>query len=119
MEELFLANGIFLIFAFFMVMVIAWAIPVRLWVEAISAGVSVGIGSLVGMRLRKVSPAAIVRPLITATKAGLDLDINFSDPAGQRNTNRIHWARNGAAITYDLPTEARLEPELWGLGILQ
>ena len=77
MEELFLANGIFLIFAFFMVMVIAWAIPVRLWVEAISAGVSVGIGSLVGMRLRKVSPAAIVRPLITATKAGLDLDINL------------------------------------------
>jgi uncharacterized protein YqfA (UPF0365 family) len=77
MNELFLANGIFLIFAVFMLMVIAWAIPVRLWIEAISAGVSVGIGSLVGMRLRKVSPPAVVRPLITATKAGLELDINL------------------------------------------
>ncbi len=58
------------------IFLIFWAIPVRLWVEALSAGVSVGIGTLVGMRLRKVSPAAIVRPLINATKAGLDLDID-------------------------------------------
>jgi uncharacterized protein YqfA (UPF0365 family) len=29
------------------------------------------------MRLRKVSPPAVVRPLITATKAGLELDINL------------------------------------------
>jgi uncharacterized protein YqfA (UPF0365 family) len=55
---------------------VLWAIPVRLWVEATFSGVSVGIGTLVGMRLRKVSPAEIVRPLIAATKAGLDLDIN-------------------------------------------
>jgi uncharacterized protein YqfA (UPF0365 family) len=76
MEELLIANGVFLVLGVMVVFIIAWAIPVRLWIEAISAGVSVGIGSLVGMRLRKVSPAAIVRPLITATKAGLDLDIN-------------------------------------------
>jgi len=50
-----------------------WAIPVRLWIAAISAGAPVGIGDLVGMRLRKVSPRAIVPPLITATKAGLGL----------------------------------------------
>jgi uncharacterized protein YqfA (UPF0365 family) len=68
---------IFLALAIMVVFVIAWAIPVRLWIEAISADVKVGIGSLVGMRLRKVSPAAIVRPLITATKAGLDLDTNL------------------------------------------
>jgi uncharacterized protein YqfA (UPF0365 family) len=74
MEELIIANGVFLALAFFVVLVIVWAIPVRLWIEAISAGVRVGIGSLVGMRLRKVSPPAVVRPLITATKAGLDLD---------------------------------------------
>jgi uncharacterized protein YqfA (UPF0365 family) len=60
----------------FFVFVIAWMVPLRLWVEALSAGVKVSIGTLVGMRLRKVSPAAIVRPLINATKAGLDLDIN-------------------------------------------
>lgn len=68
---------LFLIFGVFVtVSVLLWAIPVRLWIEAISAGVDVGIGSLVGMRLRKVSPPAVVRPLITATKAGLDLDVN-------------------------------------------
>ncbi|MDH3270670.1 MAG: flotillin-like protein FloA [Gemmatimonadota bacterium] len=60
----------------FIVGFIAWAVPVRLWIEAISAGVRVGIGYLVGMRLRKVSPPAVVRPLIWATKAGLDLNIS-------------------------------------------
>jgi len=55
--------------------ILLWAIPVRLWIEAISAGVRVGIGYLVGMRLRKVSPPAVVRPLIWSTKAGLDLQI--------------------------------------------
>ena len=56
--------------------ILLWAIPVRLWIEAKFSGVKAGFGSLIGMRLRKVAPAAIVRPLITATKAGLDLDIN-------------------------------------------
>ena len=55
---------------------IAWAVPVRLWVEALSAGVRVGMPYLVGMRLRKVSPPAVVRPLIWATKAGIPLSVN-------------------------------------------
>jgi uncharacterized protein YqfA (UPF0365 family) len=55
-------------------LIITWAVPVRLWIEAIFAGVKVGLGDLVGMRLRKVSPAAVVRPMIAATKAGLHLD---------------------------------------------
>ncbi len=76
-EQVAIANAIFLALAVMVVFFVAWAIPVRLWIEAISAGVKVGIGSLVGMRLRKVSPAAIVRPLITATKAGLELDTDL------------------------------------------
>ena len=71
---------IFSLFVLFMavtfVSVIAWAVPVRLWVEAISAGVRIGIGYLIGMRLRKVSPPAVVRPLIWATKAGIPLSVN-------------------------------------------
>jgi uncharacterized protein YqfA (UPF0365 family) len=58
------------------VLIVLWAIPVRLWIEAMAAGVPVGIGTLVGMRLRRVSPGAIVRPLINATKAGLDMDVD-------------------------------------------
>jgi uncharacterized protein YqfA (UPF0365 family) len=54
-------------------LVLVWAVPVRLWVEAVSAGVKVGMGELVGMRLRKVNPAAVVRPLVMAVKAGLPL----------------------------------------------
>ena len=51
-------------------------IPVRLWIEAWFSGVRLGMGSLVGMRLRKVSPPAVIRPLIAATKGGLDLQVN-------------------------------------------
>jgi len=75
-EQILALNLVLIALGLTVVFVVAWAIPVRLWIEAISAGVRVGIGSLVGMRLRKVSPPAVVRPLITATKAGLDLDIN-------------------------------------------
>ena len=51
-------------------------IPVRLWIEAWFSGVRIGMGTLIGMRLRKVSPPRIVRPLIAATKAGLELQVN-------------------------------------------
>jgi uncharacterized protein YqfA (UPF0365 family) len=75
-EELLVTTTFFIVGAIILISFIAWAIPVRLWIEAISAGVKVGIGYLVGMRLRKVSPPAVVRPLIWANKAGLDLHIN-------------------------------------------
>jgi len=54
-------------------LILSGAVPVRLWMEAVFAGVKVSIGDLVGMRLRKVNPAMVVRPLIAATKAGITL----------------------------------------------
>ena len=69
--------SLFVLFSAIMgVSVLAWAVPVRLWIEAMAAGVRIGIGYLVGMRLRKVSPPAVVRPLIWATKAGIQLNVN-------------------------------------------
>ncbi len=50
-------------------------IPMGLWVSAKAANVRVSLANLVGMRLRKVKPAAIVLPLIKATKAGIQLEI--------------------------------------------
>ena len=50
-------------------------VPVGLWITALFSGVRVGLGTLIGMRLRKVVPGEIVRPLISATKANIDLDI--------------------------------------------
>ncbi|HEX9692268.1 MAG TPA: flotillin-like protein FloA [Gemmatimonadales bacterium] len=51
-------------------------VPVRLWIEAWFSGVRVSFGTLIGMRLRKVSPPAVVRPMIAATKAGIQLSAN-------------------------------------------
>jgi uncharacterized protein YqfA (UPF0365 family) len=52
-------------------------VPVGLWITAIAAGVpGVNPGSLIGMRLRKVPQDKVVLPLITAVKAGLDINVN-------------------------------------------
>lgn len=51
-------------------------VPVGLWISALAANVRIGIFNLVGMRLRRVTPAKIVIPLIKATKAGVILPIN-------------------------------------------
>lgn len=54
---------------------VLYMVPVGLWVTALFSGVRVPISVLIGMRLRKVNPAEIIRPLISATKAGLTLDL--------------------------------------------
>jgi uncharacterized protein YqfA (UPF0365 family) len=51
-------------------------VPVGLWISAIAADVKVGIGTLIGMKLRRVSPSKIVLPLIKAIKAGLTVTVN-------------------------------------------
>ncbi len=51
-------------------------VPVMLWISALASGVNVSILTLVAMRLRRVTPARIVNPLIKARKAGLDLNTN-------------------------------------------
>jgi uncharacterized protein YqfA (UPF0365 family) len=53
-----------------------WLIPVGLWVSALAAGVRVSIGSLVGMRLRRVPPSKIILNMIKADKAGIPIDQN-------------------------------------------
>ncbi len=51
-------------------------VPVGLWITAYFSGVKVSIGTLIGMRLRRVNPQKIIQPLIKATKAGLVLSTN-------------------------------------------
>lgn len=63
-------GGLILLFIFL------YFVPVNLWITAIFANVKVGIGELIGMRIRKVPPSIIVNSLITATKAGLNLTTN-------------------------------------------
>jgi uncharacterized protein YqfA (UPF0365 family) len=50
-------------------------VPLGLWITAIFSGARVSLGTLIGMRLRKVNPSDIVRPYISAVKADLDLRV--------------------------------------------
>ena len=50
-------------------------VPVGLWITALFSGVRVGIGQLIGMRLRKIPPSTVVNNLIKATKAGISVTI--------------------------------------------
>jgi len=49
--------------------------PIGLWISALASGVHISIGTLVGMRVRRIQPHKLVLPLIKANKAGLDLTI--------------------------------------------
>jgi len=51
-------------------------VPVGLWITAFFSGVKISMSTLIGMRLRRVSPSRIVNPMIKATKAGLVIRIN-------------------------------------------
>jgi len=62
--------------AIILLMFTLWAVPVGLWITAFASGVRVKLGNLVGMRFRKVHPQSIILPMISATKAGLSLDID-------------------------------------------
>ncbi len=64
--------GIIIFFTLF-----TYFVPIGLWITAFFSGVKVKIlKDLVGMRLRKVPPQLIIRPLISATKAGISVDID-------------------------------------------
>jgi uncharacterized protein YqfA (UPF0365 family) len=77
MDEVFFGSVLLALFVALIVFsVISYFVPIRLWIEALAAGVRVGLGNLIGMRLRKVNPANVVRPLINSTKAGLPLPID-------------------------------------------
>lgn len=75
------ANGTIFIIALVVVVLIFLGIllsfvPVMLWISALAAGVRISIFTLVGMRLRRVTPSRVVNPLIKAHKAGLNVTTN-------------------------------------------
>ncbi|MDX1545807.1 MAG: flotillin-like protein FloA [Rhodothermales bacterium] len=74
-EILGISSVLFIILAVIGLVILFYVIPVRLWITAIFSGVRLKLfRDLVGMRLRQVKPDQIVRPLITAHKAGIDVD---------------------------------------------
>ena len=75
METLTLLTVIGAIIAFFVLF--TYFIPIGLWISAAAAQVYVGLLTLVGMRLRRIPPPLIINSLVSASKAGLDLDTNI------------------------------------------
>ncbi|HCV25390.1 MAG: hypothetical protein CME13_13655 [Gemmatimonadetes bacterium] len=74
MEALFYLAILFAIIIF--LSLFTYFVPIGLWVTAYFSGVKVSIfRDLVGMRLRKVPPGAIVRPKISAEKAGIEVPL--------------------------------------------
>jgi len=73
-------NSMFILVAAFagliLLFVFLYFVPVNLWITAQFSNVRVGLGELIGMRIRKVPPSIIVNSMITATKAGLLLTTN-------------------------------------------
>ncbi len=72
-------NFIWIIFFAFLALIVLTVffrfVPLGLWISALASGVHISIGSLVGMRIRRIQPHRLVHPLIKANKAGLNLTI--------------------------------------------
>ncbi|MGH7561282.1 MAG: flotillin-like protein FloA [Gemmatimonadales bacterium] len=112
-----IAPGLFLglVFLGFLAVVIFFRfIPIGLWIRAFASGVRVSFLTLFGMRFRKVNPTRIVDPLITASKAGLDLSINAleSHLLSGGNVDRVVNAlisADKAGITLDFKRAAAID----------
>jgi uncharacterized protein YqfA (UPF0365 family) len=69
---LFAIAFLFLIISVF----ILYFVPLGLWIAALSSGASVNIVTLFAMRLRRVPPSLIIKPRISAVKAGLHISVD-------------------------------------------
>jgi len=93
-----------------------------MWVQAIAAHAGVGMGQLIGMRLRKVNPRIIVLSKIQAIQAGLEMDTAQLEGhylAGGRPVNvvRALIAANRASINLTWQTATAID--LAGRDILE
>ena len=59
-----------------LVLVFLRYVPLGLWVRALSSGVKLKVSTLIGMRLRRISPHRLVDTFIMVRKAGLDMTID-------------------------------------------
>lgn len=100
---------------------IFYFVPLGLWITALFSGVRISLGNLVGMRLRKVVPSEIIRPKISATKAGLDLDIPQMEAhflAGGNVTDVVTALISADRAQIDLPWQRATAIDLAGRDVL-
>lgn len=107
----------------FVVSLVVRFLPIGLLITAISAGVSgVSMGSLIGMRLRRVPQDRVVLPLIAAVKAGVLVNANQLEThflAGG-NVDRVVQALISAhRAQIPLPFERAAAIDLAGRNVLE
>ena len=101
---------------------IFYMVPVGLWLSALFAGVRVSLGTLIGMRLRRVPPRNIIEPQISAHKADLNLDIVQMEAhyLARGNVARVVQAMISAdRANIDLPWRQATAIDLAGRDVLE
>jgi uncharacterized protein YqfA (UPF0365 family) len=124
MESLLTSSGLALIALLFLgLIVFLYFIPLGLWITAFFSGVRVKlVRDLMGMRLRKVPPATIVKPLITAHKAGIDVSppqLEAHYLAGGQVQKVVNALISADKANIDLPFERATAIDLAGRDVFE
>ncbi|MBE5797335.1 MAG: UPF0365 family protein [Clostridiales bacterium] len=111
-----------ILFAIIAICIFLSIVPLGLWFTALASGVRVSIGSLVGMKIRRVQPKRLVNPMIKAVKAGLDVKINQLEThllAGGNVDRVINALIAAQRANIDLPFEKACAIDLAGRDVFQ
>jgi len=123
MEALTGVSILIIIAAIIFLFLFFYFVPIGLFITAYFSGVKVRIfRDLIGMRLRKVSPQVIIRNLISATKAGIELNISLLEAhylAGGNVTNVVNALISANKANLDLGFEKAAAIDLAGRDVLE
>ena len=99
---------------FILLVLFLYLVPIGIWFQALVSGVHTSLIQLVFMRFRKVPPTVIVKNMITASKAGLQLTQNQLEGhylAGGRVNSVVNAliSADKANISLDFATAAAID----------
>ncbi len=122
MDSVVLTLGIIILLVIILVAVFLRYVPLGLWIRALSSGVKIKISTLIGMRLRRISPHRLVDALIMVRKAGLNITVDQLEKhflAGG-NIERVAKAMISAQqANIDMTFEEACAVDLAGRDVLQ
>ena len=122
MDSVVLTLGIIILLVIILVAVFLRYVPLGLWIRALSSGVKIKISTLIGMRLRRISPHRLVDTLIMVRKAGLNITVDQLEKhflAGG-NIERVAKAMISAQqANIDMTFEEACAVDLAGRDVLQ
>ncbi len=97
-------------------------IPVGLWITAYFSGVKISMSTLIGMRLRRVSPNRIIQPMIKGTKAGVEVNVDDLEAhylAGGNINTLVDALIAAQRANINLPFERAAAIDLAGRNVLE